>query len=90
MNAFQRCDGRFQGRSAAQQCPAKLFSGDFNFLGEANFLLSREQRDFGHLTEIHPDGVVTQLGQRLCFARIRELIFNLLQFFWRWINFTRP
>ena len=63
MHFFQRLDGRPQREFAAQQCAAESFAADFNLFGQRDLLLARQQRDAGHLREVHPDRVAVQLAQ---------------------------
>jgi hypothetical protein len=43
---------------AFQQFAAEASAGDFDLLGQRDFLLPREQRNFAHLREVHADRVV--------------------------------
>jgi hypothetical protein len=56
---------RLQAVIAFQYLRAENFPCDFDFLRQPDFLLARQQRDFAHLREIHPDGVVDALGRGL-------------------------
>ncbi len=43
---------------AFEQLAAELRPGDLDLLGQGDFLLPREQRDFAHLRQVHPHRVV--------------------------------
>ncbi len=57
---------------AFEDARAEDLSGDFDFFGEADFLLAGEQGDLAHLGEIHSDGVVDAFAG--CFG---ELFFEI-------------
>ena len=47
-----------QGEVRLQQLGPKPLSGDFDLLGEAYLLRTRQKRYLAHLCEVHPDRIV--------------------------------
>ncbi len=66
VDLLQRVHGLAHGQVAAQHGAAEPLAGDFDLLGQRDFFLARQQRNLGHLAEIHADRIVRQLGQILC------------------------
>ena len=48
-----------------QHLRAENLAGDFDLLGQRDFLLAGEQRDLAHLREVHPHRIVDALGRCL-------------------------
>jgi hypothetical protein len=60
---LQRIYGLAHGKVAGEYAAAKLAARAFDPRGQGNFFLARQQRDLGHLAEIHADRIVRQLGK---------------------------
>ena len=69
MNALQNLDRDLNHVVAFQQLAAELGPRDFDLLGQGDFLLPREQRDFAHLRQIHPHRIVRPTFDVLFFSQ---------------------
>ena len=58
MNAIEHLDGATDHVVASQQLAAEGGAGELDLAGKADFLLAGKQRDFAHLRQVHPHGVV--------------------------------
>ncbi len=63
MDLGQRANRGVQGEMAAQHGAAKPLPRDLDLFGQRDLLLPRQQRNLGHLREVHPHRVVAELGQ---------------------------
>ena len=61
---LQHLDGQLNHVVAFQQATAKPGPGDFDLLGQRDFLLPGEQRNLAHLRQVHPHRIV---GPRFAF-----------------------
>ena len=60
---FQGVHGLAHGKVAGQHAAAELSAVVFDPRGQGDFFLARQQRDLGHLAEVHPNRIVRQLGK---------------------------
>ena len=58
VDALQGLEDVPQGVVALQHLAAEAAAGDFDLLGQRDFLLAGQERDFAHLGEVHADRVV--------------------------------
>ena len=63
MDLGQRANRGVQGEMATEHGAAKPLARDFDLFGQRDFLLPRQQRNLGHLRQIHPHRIVAHLGQ---------------------------
>ena len=62
VDAFERVDDLAQGAVAFEHLAAEALAGDFDLLGQRDFLLALEERNRPHLGQVHAHRVVDAAG----------------------------
>ena len=65
VHLLEDLDRRLKAVVALEHLRAENLAGDFDLLGQGDFLLAGEQGDLAHLGEVHADRVVDPLGRSL-------------------------
>ncbi len=65
IDLLEDLDGALKAVVALEHLGPEDLAGDFDLLGQGDFLLAGEQGDLAHLGQVHPDRVIDPLGGRL-------------------------